>query len=181
MMINARIRLDTPLLGDKHTGAGVRRFSRADRRLERLPLEAKLWAWALSQSAEALRIPYSDDMVRVASSIRCPTLAMHARSYRKAAGGALKKELFESVRAGTVLEVQFMVFSKPAPDAAVSGIISVENFRRVLETTGSMVGVSPWGSKFGYGRFTVLDVSEEGALDVGTCGGACIPGQDDAE
>lgn len=160
MMLYSKIKLRTALLGDKHTGKGIRRFSRSDKRLENLPLEPKLWAWALSQAAESLSIPFSDDMVRVAPDIRCPTLVMHNRRYRKNGSGRQMEDLFESVRAGTVLTVPFIVFTEPAPDARVPGVIASADFRKVLEATGKMIGVSPWGSKFGYGRFTVVSLSE---------------------
>jgi hypothetical protein len=161
MMLRVRIKLLTPLLGSKATRDGVRRFNR-DNRMDgdTVPLDMALWHWALSQAADTLGVPFSGDMVRMADGVKGPALSLYIRRYRRSAGGEECKEQFESVRGGAELDIPFMLFTSPAPGAGKDGILTLEDFRRILELTGSMVGVSPWGSKFGYGRFRLLGVEE---------------------
>lgn len=105
------------------------------------------WRAGLSYAAQAL-----GRHEREAKDIQAaPEVEGATTIYRRYYGASAFKE-HEAFLAGAVIEVKFML---PAS-------LSPESFRNLLETAGRYVGISPYGYKYDFGRFTVLDVCPAG-------------------
>lgn len=63
---------------------------------------------------------------------------------------------------GTVLTFKLLVPGDPEPGTQSRGRTPTElELTRIFETIGEMLGISPWGSRFGYGRFKVVSVAKQ--------------------
>jgi hypothetical protein len=121
------------------------------------------WQWALSEATDALcRNDLLVDNVRF-TSMKMPTVVLFNRRWKD--NGKNREELFEAFREGTVLTVPFYVPSAPDVD-----LPAVDKNKRppdnpemnlLFSFIGEVLGLSPWGSKFGYGRFNVLEIVEK--------------------
>ena len=159
MLIKMRLRLRTPLLGNQQTPENVRRFVRDDAfRPPRLKVDLAQWYWAVGQSMEALGYSNLDQFaVRFEDSMVSPKLQLYVRRWSDTKRGGHEQEMFESIGKGTVLTFHPMLLSTQEPSQAESKRRppTLEELRKVMSCVGDMLGLSPWGSKFGYGRFTV--------------------------
>lgn len=160
MLVDAQIKLKTPLLGDKVCRDRVKRFSRENSVATGiLPLDTPLWIWALSEAAKSLNIVYTPEAFRMASEVTSPTICLYNRKWVDKKGRK-HTDQFEAVRAGTILTVPFILFDNPSPGKE-GPVLSLKEFGDMLSLTGSMIGVSPWGSKFGYGRFKLVKLKQK--------------------
>ena len=159
MLIKMRLRLRTPLLGNQQTPENVRRFVRDDAfRPPRLKVDLAQWYWAVGQAMEALGYSGLDQFaVRFEDSMQAPKLQLYVRRWSDTKRGDREQEMFESIGKGTILTFHPLLLSTQEPSQAESRRIppTPEELRKVMSCVGDMLGLSPWGSKFGYGRFTV--------------------------
>jgi len=166
MLLQVKIRLTSPLLGDKMNTGGVRGFTRTKQiSNDEVPLDSALWVWAITQAAESLNIKITGDMFRIPAKIQAPTLNLYNRRWTTKAGKK-KVDMFESIRAGSVLTIPILLFSAVPGNNVENSVISEQDFIAALALVGTFIGVSPWGSKFGYGRFEILEETKEVARDV---------------
>lgn len=63
------------------------------------------------------------------------------------------KESYEAIPAGTVLEFSIRF---PACNSC-----NIEDIRKILKLIGEIRGISPFGSKWGYGLFEIVNISHE--------------------
>ena len=145
MTLNVRLRIVSPFLGDMPPGRdGVRHFRKLGNCIQ---LDVALWLEQLTLAA--LRTGFAADI----SSIKPPerllmaSIHIYRREYSK-----VKVDQFESFRKGTILGLQMDVEQRPKAPAS-------DQVHHLMSYVGDHLGLSPWGSKFGFGRFTVLEVT----------------------
>jgi hypothetical protein len=162
MLYEVKIRLLMPWLGSQKTQEQVRRFrkiSRGDKEGE-IELDRELWDWAYRQAIESLRFTHVDSTtIRAAMSIRCPTLVLYKRKY-KSPNGKTQEEMFECITKGTILTFPLVVTS-PQDKLMDKEAPTKKELETLFEFIGEFIGLSPWGSKFGYGTFTLENIEEK--------------------
>lgn len=143
------------MLGNKQTKENVRRFERDDAfKPPRLKIDLAQWYWALGQASEAMGYSNIDQFsVRFEDSMVAPSLELYVRRW----DNRREQEMFESISKGTVLTLHPMLLSSQEPSQGVGKRRppTTDELGRMMQCVGDMLGLSPWGSKFGYGRFRV--------------------------
>jgi len=110
-------------------------------------VNADYWREQLRIAAMQLHYPINADTLFPPPGMRPASVHLFRRIYSKR-----RVELFESFRAGTVLTFDFMVREDlpKCPDVA--------QFKNMFQFVGEYLGLSQFGSKFGFGRFELLSV-----------------------
>ena len=146
MILNVKLRLTSPMLAGLPPGRdGIRHF---DKQGNCILVNQAAWLEQFSQAAG--RLGYVIDIDTIVPPDRILTASVHI--YRKEFS-RVKVELFESFRKGTILSLQIEV--KDAPKAP-----SEHQMGHLLAYVGVHLGISPWGSRCGFGRFDVLEISK---------------------
>jgi hypothetical protein len=146
MLILARIKLTKAWLGDQQPGNdGVRRFQKAGHLMK---VNDAMWRAQFKEAVSNLHLRINDNAIQPPRELLPASIHLYTRHYSQ-----VKVDYFESFRKGTVLNIQFLVKESglPAP--------SLEQFTQILKFVGQWLGLSPWGNKFGYGTFDVLETS----------------------
>jgi hypothetical protein len=157
MLHKVRIRLSSPLLGDKQTRERVRRFSTAE---GFLMLDQAHWFWACREAVTALHLDeVESETIHQPSKMLVPTIHLYNHRYRSATGRQ-QQEMFESVNSNYVLTFYLLVTSPEVGTTSTKRPPTLEELHKVLDLVGEHIGISPWGNKFGFGRFKVLEVNE---------------------
>jgi hypothetical protein len=161
MLYELTMKLTSPFLGDQRTSEGVRRFPRSkDGNLE---VPAAQWQWAFQEAIYTLRMEgLQVDSVRFKDYI-APSIVLYNRKWHEAK--KQRTEMFEAIRENTELTIQFFVPRTQEPtghssDAAAGRSPTIPELTKILDFIGDMLGLSPWGSKFGYGKFKLLGIRE---------------------
>jgi len=153
MLIQAILKLKTPLLGSQQTKERVRRFRKTES--GQISVDPGQFLSNLGVAAEALEFDISTDLIRVPDGIKAPQINLYIRSWRDSSG--LRKEDFECVRTGTVLTIPLLIMAGHENDPLPP---TINELHEMLSFMGAWTGLSPWGSKFNYGRFEVQDVAK---------------------
>ncbi len=153
MLHDLRIRLTTPFLGATK-GEPTLRFDRGDTG-DWLRLNVAQWLHALSEAGKSLELPEDMDptAVTVQPVYRRPSsMVLYRRNYHR--DGKATHVMHEAINRNVILTVE--VFLPGKLDSGDSHRPpTAEELRQMFEFIGTYVGLSPWGSKFGYGKFTV--------------------------
>ncbi len=144
------LRLEEPFLGDQFTRTGSpRRFRRASNS-EWLALSIPQWHWALNTAARALGKRFDADLIRLPESILPPKLVLYNRNFSGPSGQRCV-ESFEAIPTRAIITLEVMIGmpegKEDDEDATITDVIDM------FELVGRTIGLSPWGSRFGYGRF----------------------------
>lgn len=149
MIVISQVRLTSHFLGElKPDNRGVRRF-RMDGK-GRVAVNQNQWLEDLLFATRTIKLD-----LKIHSTIVPPegilpaSVHLHRRTYSGA-----HVEFFESFRKGTILTFDMLVH-EDRPKCP-----NVEQLRTLLELVGEYRGISQWGNKFGFGRFTVLSVKD---------------------
>jgi hypothetical protein len=150
MLCEIKLRLTQPMLGQQRDPSGIRRFTRTSSNA--LAIDLERWIWAFNDAAQSLHMNVHTGALHPAEGITAPTLVFYNRRWidRKGTKEVQCSEMFESVRKGTVLTFRVAVTSgqdKPAP--------TLEQVKQLFSYIGEFLGISQFGNRFGYGRFTV--------------------------
>lgn len=158
MLYELKMRLTSPWLGQQRTNQHVRRFRRE--KDGRLMIDTAQWQWALQEAAEALHIEDIDiATIRTESGFDAPTLQLFNRRYSHK--GKPHEEMFESIRENTILTFNILV-TKPLPIVGESNgqrQPDIDELNKLFGFVGKMIGLSPWGTRFGFGKFTVEQIT----------------------
>lgn len=149
MLLEVKVRLVAPVLGGlRPDQGGVRRFKRLNGKLlmSQFRLEESL---ALASSN--LGFASAEAFLRMEHSFQPPTIFLYERRFR--AQGVLQMEQFEAFRKGTVLTFRVMLRDD------IPGCPRLEQVHQLFELVGEFAGMSPFGGKFGMGRFGVEQVA----------------------
>jgi hypothetical protein len=145
MLLDLRIKLSKPWLAAQPPDhRGIRRFKMNG---DLVFVHTDYWKEQLRIAAMQLHYPIDVNTLYPPQGIRPASIHLFRRIFSKR-----RQELFESFRTGTVLTFDFMVREDQSrcPDT--------EQFRNMLSFVGEYLGLSQFGSKFGFGRFQVLDI-----------------------
>lgn len=104
-------------------------------------------------------IPAVDiDYLRLPAEIVAPTIRTYKRTWE-----SRSEESFECFQAGTVITFPVFILAE-LEQRNFNGIQlnsrppTKEEVKECFTIIGESIGLSPWGSKFGYGRFIVEEV-----------------------
>lgn len=147
-----KLKLTSSWLGSQRTRENVRRFRRD--KDGKIAVDLAQWSWTFSQAAQALHLDNIEtDTIRPQANIDPPSLVLYRRNYSH--GGKQQSEMFEAMRENTVITFNVLVTNVPITNRDKENKVSPDedSLKKILEFTGSFLGLSPWGGNYGYGRF----------------------------
>jgi hypothetical protein len=143
-----QLRLTSHLLGElRPDHNGIRRFKKDKQ--GRMFVNQRTWQDQLQLAARNLQMDV--DIRRTVippESIICASVHLFRRVYSQ-----VNIELFESFRKGTILTFDVMVRDDLPKHPRE------EQVRSIFEFTGEKLGLSQFGSKFGFGRFVLVGIN----------------------
>lgn len=155
MLHTLKLQLLNPMLGNIPTQSGVRKFKRLNSGA--VAFDSALWSWACTNAIRQLKLDISEDAIRPERGwCRTPRVVLYRRNWTK--DGVPQTDSFESFPEKTEIHVKMFLAQSghgtlirtPTPAEMVS----------IAEIVGEYFGLSPWGTKFGYGRFSVLSFTQ---------------------
>lgn len=137
--------------------SGVFCFERARGNRAAAVLGSKEWSWLWNEAWDVGDIDREiyRDAIRMEHRLILPSLMLFPRSIGET------RVQHESIREGTILTLSGTVVS-PEPATAKNSKSrkpTLDETRLALQYMGDMLGISPWGKKFGYGRFDLHEIS----------------------
>lgn len=154
-MLILQLRLTSHFLGElRPDHGGIRRFKKDKQ--GRAHVNQKFWNDQLALAARNLRLDVDVRETVVAPAAIVPaSIHLYRRIYSQ-----VNMELFESFRKGTILTFEMLV-REDLPKCP-----SLDQLHDIFSFTGEYLGLSQFGSKFGFGRFFVesLNVADMEAL-----------------
>jgi hypothetical protein len=168
MYVYLRIKLTSRFMGSLRTDTPLRKLNRPPRLNGEIETDTAHWNWAVQQAASNLK-DVDPASIRVPASFQPTRIEVYQHNWtrRISTSKMVRTEvcsgLFESLRPGAVLTLPFMLVSELAPEDMDSGLrpATAEEFMEIMKIVGEMLGISPWGSRFGFGRFRVLAVLDK--------------------
>jgi hypothetical protein len=159
MLYELKLRVTKAWLGDIRRGQDkIRKFQRGHTE-DILAFDLPRLQWTLQEACEALHLHHIDiKTIRMEEGLKSPCLISYRRRYthRK----KQQEEFFEAIREGTVLTMQVLV-TQPLPNSTSHGKPpTLKELEQIFSFVGSMLGLSPWGGHFGYGRFDIIHLNE---------------------
>lgn len=158
-MVSLRLRLRKAVLGARKS-ASIRRLDTCIEDGRTMwEISQSHWMWALDEAREALLLnDVSLDFVRLPLRVEVSrAVNPYVRTYRPPGGGPRVDEMFESVRSGTIINVDVLILGTVEDGSETGGKRppTEGEIRDMFVMVGESIGISPWGSKWGYGRFAV--------------------------
>ena len=133
--------------------AGKYVFRRDKRENSVIVLDRMFWPWAWKQVFSDMPGVYVH-AVRMDQFLRAPST--HTITRKWVDGGRLREQDHEAIAKGAIVTFGAELV-EPEPDDVVAtepqSTPTVEQITTALTRMGSAIGVSPFGRKFGYGRF----------------------------
>ena len=160
MLYELKLRVVSPWLGDIRRGKDThRRFQRGHTKSV-LAFDLPRLQWTFKEACDALHLDHVDvKTIRMEEGFRSPTLISYRRRYNYQK--QKQEDFFEAIREGTVLTMQVLV-TRPMPESNLpKKPPTQEELEQIFKFVGSMLGLSPWGGHFGYGRFDVESLEKE--------------------
>lgn len=162
MQLTCKIRLRSELLGDRRTTEGIRRFNKDGHGNWLIPIPQ--WRWAFTEAINDLNLKdTSVDFYRFESSIRMPKVVLFERSWSQENKKMQQREMFESIRKNTQITFKMLVTSAVEPGTHCRLDVRPphrDETETILKYIGEFLGLSPWGSKFGFGRFSLINLED---------------------
>lgn len=151
MVIIAKIKLTSLILGENPPdNSGIRRLKK---RSGAIAVDTKQWMGQVRAACGVLGYKINEDALLLPDTYTTPRIELHRRIYSGA-----KVELFESIRKGAELTVEFAT-REDLPECP-----TLEHVREILTAIGKHFGLSQWGSKFGFGRFKLIQCCDKSSL-----------------
>lgn len=157
MLYEVKLRVtDQPWLGEQRTRERVRRFRRDKK--NRIAINKTEWQWAFASAAKALRFDIDVATIRTETGFEAPSLNLYTRKYHFK--GKPHEEMFESISEGTVLTIPILVMESREDDkeGQQQRPPSHEELQDILKFVGRFIGLSPWGTRWGYGTFEIEEM-----------------------
>lgn len=148
MICEVKLRVKTMWLGSVRSQDKIRRFSKDEKK--NIKLDIPFWLWAI-KSALPEDSEIATSTLRLPLAIRAPRLDLYRDKHDR---------LYEAIHLNTVLTFS-MLFTPEPPPGIDEGKRppTVEEFKNLLSIVGEKVGLSPYRSEEGWGRFTVESVT----------------------
>ena len=159
--LQVRIKLLSPFLGDIKTPTGRKLNTKKVGDVVYWKPQISQWRWAMKEALDSfgLQLETSVDFIRFPVNIKAPKISAYQRAFHVQDGR--KNEIFESFAAGAVISFQLFVLS--SLEGQNNSMIQLtqrpptkEEVINCLKLVGANIGLSPWGSKYDYGRFVLL-------------------------
>lgn len=153
-----KIRTTSYWLGHQRTRKNIRIF-RKDKD-GKILIDLPQWNWTFKQAIAALHIPDTNpDCIRLESAFFTPRTVLYTRNYSYK--GSKQTEDFEAIPESTVLEFNVLITDKPLSTYnKETQPPSKDQLMLIFKFIGNLLGFSPWGSHFGYGRFDIESLEE---------------------
>lgn len=158
--LDLKIKLTTPWLGDKLT-RGVKKFNMLHAGgVHYVKVNTAQWRWALREAMDAIGVLAESnvDYIGIPTKLKSPSVQLFTLD-SQAQSGKPRKQMHECFSAGTVLTLPMFLhheLNQPGPSILPERPITPDELIQCFDIIGENIGLSPWGSKFGYGRFTVI-------------------------
>jgi len=159
MLYEIKLKATSPWLGDIRRGKDkIRRFQRGHT-ADILAFDLPRLQWSFKEACEALHLNHvNTKVIRMEEGFVAPKLVSYRRRYNHQKKKEQQEDFFEAIREGTHLTMQVLVTQAP-PDTHDHLIPPDQNeLEQIFRFIGKMLGLSPWGGHFGYGRFEVLEL-----------------------
>lgn len=161
-----KCKLTRPFLGTRRDKDGYKAFDTeiVNGEVHYVP-DCAQWKWAVRQAFEVMGlIPEVDpDYVKLPVTIKAPTMRLYSRAWNPK--NSTQRETFWCFQQGTVLTFPILILSELETEARNQGFVvssrppTKEEVLECFKIVGEDIGLSPWGSKFDYGRFTVEELT----------------------
>ncbi len=164
MRYNCTIHLTTEMLGNvagKKDQRPVMLFERASDEAF-ISWDLAYWSWAFRQVLQAYPDVYRD-AVRMDMYFKSPMTPLPTRGRRYNDNGPREKT-HEYIPKGTRLNLGFELVEPEPKDTNVVGLQLPPNDTQLTDAItriGRNIGISPFGSKAGYGRFILINLSSD--------------------
>jgi hypothetical protein len=142
MLITLNLRVTTRWLGDKRTNQKIRKFDVT--KSGNMKIDADLWLDTMYKAGRDLGIPVNRGAIMLPDDIPAPKFHKFKRVWNK-----VNAENFESIVPGTIISIPIVI------DEDEDEWMTKEIFLDLMAHVGQFYGLSPWGSKFNLGRFTI--------------------------
>lgn len=167
-----QIRLTSPCLGDEISEVGpelerrsIWRFNRAHGTDMHWELDANTWEFLIRESLAALHLDkeLSHHSFQIPSPIMLPRLTLLKRQTGKKRHGTnipIYKD-HECINTNTIITIETHVYEEIPPEVRNQDKYrapTIEDIRLVWTYIGKHLAISPWGRRFGNGRFTIEDI-----------------------
>jgi hypothetical protein len=157
MLYESRIKIESAFLGSKNQ-SGIMVFARD--KDGGLIIPADQWEWAVLEACTSLRLSSIEPKCfHPPLPIYVPTTTLYSRNYTRA--GQKEECRHESIRKGAELTVDMIVSSSSPPRASMEKNREApgqSDIEQILKFIGLFLGLSPFGSEKGYGRFKLMSV-----------------------
>jgi hypothetical protein len=157
MLYELKIRVVSPWLGD------IRRSKDTHRRFQRghtedvLAFDLPRLQWSFKEACDALHLDHVDvKTIRMEEGFKSPALVSYRRRYNYQK--KQQEDFFEAIREGTVLTMQTLTTRTAPETTSAKKSPTQEELAQIFKFIGTMLGLSPWGGHFGYGRFDVISL-----------------------
>lgn len=133
-------------------------------------IEEEVWRWAMLDAVESLNLEVDINRVHLPPGIRLPTIFLFERNYKtrpknRHQEGRAKTAKHEAVRTNTILGFKVNI-SSPRPDEKTPAAApTAGELEKIFNHIGEYIGLSPFGSAFGFGRFYIHSISRETSHD----------------
>jgi len=158
MIHTMRIRLLTPMLGSRSDPTSkIQLFPRAA--CGGVAFTFPIWSWGLNNAARHLGLEnFDDESIRPGRTWHeTPRVVLYNRTYTKA--NKPVTQTFESFPEGSTLVAKIFLAQ---PHRGVGGkAVDIDTMTSLICDVGEYFGLSPWGSKFQYGRFQLLSFTQD--------------------
>jgi hypothetical protein len=153
MLKNIRIRLLSHFLGSRPSEGGCRVFNRLPSGA--IGLDYAQWDWSIRNAAKDL-FPEGIDLECIKPargwSVKHDQITLYNRQYNKS--GKQVMEVFEAIAPGQIISIDCHIAIQRDKSGARQPDIT--DVIAMLDFVGEYYGLSPWGAKFGYGRFETI-------------------------
>lgn len=156
MLYRLIIKLTSPLLGANKCETAVRKFCREGPAV--LQIDGEKWEWLLDNARTALHKP-SICIACICSpkSTKLPSISVYRRN-GNLPSGAKFTDMFECAKTGTILALEFAVTTKAKDVPADMTVPTEGELAQMMKYIGDHLGISPFGSHRGYGRFEIKSI-----------------------
>lgn len=143
MITIVKIRLTSPILGENRKDPrGIRTFKK--RSGGDIAIDRRHWSEQFDIAKGILGLKVNNGNLILPDKYLSPSIHLYRRRF-----SGTQTELFESIRTGTVITFE-MATREDQP-----GCPSLDHVEKMLVVIGEHLGLSQWGSKFNFGRFSV--------------------------
>lgn len=157
MLYEPRIKVESAFLGSR-LGDAVYQFARDAEGKVIIPPDH--WEWAVNEACLSLKLDHVEPACFLpVAPLFIPTTVLYNRTHTRR--GERVTTMHESVRKGAELSFEIVVSGSVPPRASIVSKEPPEfdEILQILKFIGAFLGLSPYGSEKGFGRFSLLSLT----------------------